>query len=126
MSFILVPKHGDDIQINAWNWRTTLEILRAENIIDPEALELMGLNGCGAEVDADLAQSIAEAVARQLQGMRLGERVRADLQVTADPKKVVRFDRPEAIDAVDLYSATYEWLVAFKGFCERCGGFKVV
>lgn len=27
--FILVPNQGEDIQINAWNWRATLELLFA-------------------------------------------------------------------------------------------------
>jgi len=29
------------------------------------------------------------------------------------------------IDVTELYSATYEWLVTFKDFCNRCGGFEV-
>ena len=126
MSFILVPKYGNDIKINAWNWRPTLEFLREEGVIDAEAFELMSLNGCGGKSDADLALRIAVAIDRKLQGMHPGDRIRADLSTTSAPKKVVHFERSDPIDAVDLYSATYEWLVDFKSFCERSGGFEVL
>jgi hypothetical protein len=125
MSFILVPRQGDDVQVNAWNWRPTIEFLRVEGIIDDETAELLSLNGCGVQADADLARQMAVAVEGKLQSMRPGERIRGDLSVTGAPKKVAEFHKPESIDAVDLYSATYEWLVRFKDFCEYCGGFEV-
>lgn len=124
MSFILVPNHGEDLQINAWNWRPTIEFLRVEGVIDDETSELMTCN-LGAKVDAELAARMAAAVERKLRSMQPGERLLADLSVTSAPKKVAEFHKPETIDAVDLYSATYEWLVQFKNFCERCGGFEV-
>jgi hypothetical protein len=42
MSFILVPKHGDDVQVNAWNWRPTLELLLREGLISEELHDRMG------------------------------------------------------------------------------------
>jgi hypothetical protein len=39
------------IQINAWNWRSTLEFLDAEKVIDAEAFELMGLHDWGGKAD---------------------------------------------------------------------------
>ena len=36
MAFILTPQHGEKVYINAWNWRPTLEILRAEHLVDDE------------------------------------------------------------------------------------------
>lgn len=124
MSFILVPTHGDDFQINAWNWRPTIEFLRVEGIIDDTTAELMTCN-LGAKVGADLAGRMAAAIQRKLQDMRPGERMLTDLSVTSEPKNVAEFHKPENIDPVDLYSATYEWLIEFKEFCERCGGFEV-
>src|SRR3979409_1649630 len=44
MSFILIPNQGDDVQVNAWNWRPTLEFLRAQNIITTNHAELLGRN----------------------------------------------------------------------------------
>jgi hypothetical protein len=125
MSFILVPKQGEDLQVNAWNWRPTIEFLRVEGIIDDETSELLTLNGRGAHADADLTRRMAIAVERKLQSMHPGERIRSDLSFTNAPKKLAEFHKPESIDAVDVYSATYEWLVQFKTFCERSGGFRV-
>jgi hypothetical protein len=62
MSFILVPKQGEDLQVNAWNWRPTIEFLRVEGIIDDETSELLTLNGRGAQADADLTRRMAIAV----------------------------------------------------------------
>jgi hypothetical protein len=125
MSFILVPKYGDDLQVKAWNWRPTLEFLLHEKVIDAETHELMSLNGCGGKADADLARRIAAAIDCKPQRMHRGERIRADLLITAEPKKVVHFESSDPIDAVDLYSAKYEGLVEFTNFCKRSGGFEV-
>ena len=120
MSFILIPNNGDDIQVNAWNWRPTLEFLRAQNIITSEQAELLGFNGCGARVDADIANQIAAAIENKLSTMAPGDRMRADLTVTSVPKAPQVFrpsPQPGAIDDNELYSATHEWLVTFKDFC---------
>ena len=125
MAFHLVPQHGEDVWINAWNWRCTLEILRTEHLVDDQALELWGCN-CGATVDDTLAQQIAEVLTRRLAEMRPGDRVRADMSITAEPQRPVVF-RPgmsaDEIDPVDMYSAHYEWLVQFRDFCKRSAGF---
>ena len=128
MSFILIPNKGEDVQINAWNWRPTLEFLRARNVITSEQAELLGYNGCGARVDADMANQIAEAIENKLSTMAPGDRMRADLTVTSVPKAPQVFrpsPRPGDIDDNELYSATYEWLVTFKDFCKLCDGFMV-
>ena len=128
MSFILIPNQGDDVQVNAWNWRPTLEFLRAQKIITTDHAELLGCNGCGARVDADLANRMAAAVENKLSTIAPGDRMRVDLIVTSNAKvpQVWRPDtQPDDIDVTNLYSATYEWLVTFKDFCKRCGGFIV-
>jgi hypothetical protein len=127
MAFILIPQHGEKVYINAWNWRPTLEILRTEHLVDDETLELLGCN-LGTTVDERLALLIAEALTRRLAGMCPGDRVRADLSITAAPKRPVVFSpgmSTDEIDPVDLYSAHYEWLINFRDFCERSGGFVV-
>ena len=129
MSFILVPKRGDDVQVNGWNWRPTLELLLREGLISEELHERMGAQGAGGEVDADLADRIAEAIERTLETMKPGERMLADLTVTDRPKTkwvIGPETRPDEIDVNDMYSATYEWLVKFAGFCRRSGGFEVL
>ena len=128
MSFILVPKRGDDIQINGWNWRPTLELLLREGLISEELHERMGAQGAGGEVDEELAGRIAEAVERRLEVMKPGERMLADLTVTERAKPEFSFgpgSRSEEIDVNELYSATYQWLTDFAAFCRRAGGFEV-
>jgi hypothetical protein len=60
--------------------------------------------------------------------MHVGERILADLTITNRPKKnwVITPDTKTGdIDANDVYSASYEWLVEFCAFCKASGGFKV-
>jgi len=130
MSFILVPKRGHELQVNAWNWRSTLELLVKEHLLDPERHELLGTHGCGTGVvDGELARRIGIGVERWLRssGMKPGERMLADLTVTSETKIPVVFSSSseEKVDDNDLYSATYEWLVAFKEFCRQSDGFDV-
>src|SRR5689334_22729043 len=42
MSFILVPKEGEELQVNGWNWRPTLQLLLAAGVITREDYEVMG------------------------------------------------------------------------------------
>jgi hypothetical protein len=128
MSFILIPSNGEDVQVNAWNWRPTLSLLRHANLIDEEQHELMGSNGSGGKVNSETANTIAQFLDAQLEQMAPGQRLRADLTVTNDSKKSAVFTpgmKVEDIDAVELYSATYEWLVMFRDFCRTSEGFKV-
>ena len=128
MTFILVPKRGDDLQINAWNWRPTLELLLREGLIGEELFERMGTQGAGGEADAELAGRIADAIERVLGEMKPGERMRADLTVTDRPKAkwaITPETRPDELDTNDIYSATREWLTTFARFCRGSGGFEV-
>jgi hypothetical protein len=129
MTFILVPIEGDELQINAWNWRPTLELLLAANVITEEDHERMGAHGCGGEVDAVKACHIAEVVAQSLLRMNPGERILAKLSVSKKPKKLAVFTpvlNAEELDNNELYSTTYEWLERFAEFCRSSGGFKVM
>lgn len=129
MTFILVPSKGEDVQVNAWNWRPTLELLFATGVITENDHVLLGCQGCGGRVNAEKADQIADAVKQKLASMKPGERMLADLSESSEPKKKVVFGagtKAEDIDSNDLYSATYEWLQTFETFCRRSGGFKVV
>ena len=115
--------------INAWNWRPTLEILRAEGLIDAASYERLGCQGCGGKVDAESSRRIAEVLENKLATMQPGERILANLSTTTAPKKKVVFTpttKAEEIDANDLYSATFEWLAMFRDFCKASHGFDVL
>lgn len=62
MTFILVPVQGEDLQVNAWNWRPTLELLFAAGVITEIEHTLLGCHGCGAKVDSKKAAQIANVV----------------------------------------------------------------
>ena len=129
MTFILVPNQGEDIQINGWNWRPTLELLFAAGVITEDDHERMGGQGLGGKVDEAKALRIAEVVTRKLLSMNPGERMLADLSVTKDPKQLVVFTpgmNTDDIDSNELYSTTYEWLETFVNFCRSSKGFKVM
>jgi len=129
MTFILVPSQGGDLQVNAWNWRPTLELLFAANMITEDEHERMGAHGCGGKVDAEKASRIADVVADKLIGMVPGERLLANLSVSKEPKKLAEFGpglNASDIDENELYSTTYEWLETFGKFCRSSGGFKVM
>jgi hypothetical protein len=71
---------------------------------------------------------MATALEDKLANMKPGDRIRADLSVTNIPKVPQTFGpntQPGDIDIINLYSATYEWLVTFKDFCRRSNGFEV-
>jgi hypothetical protein len=129
MSFVLVSKRGEEVQVNGWNWRPTLELLRREELISQENYERMGAQGAGGQVDAELACRVADVVEHFLMAMKPGERMLSDLTVTAKPKVkliLTPTTKPDDIDAVDIYSASYEWLGKFVDFCRRSGGFEVL
>jgi hypothetical protein len=129
MTFILVPSQGEDFQVNAWNWRPTLELLLAANVITEDDHERMGALGGGGSADAEKALRIADVVADRLRRMNPAERVLADLSVSKEPKKFAVFGpgvNADDIDVNELYSTTYEWLESFSKFCRSSGGFEVM
>jgi hypothetical protein len=88
----------------------------------------MGCNGCSGGVNSEIANTIAYFLDEQLKHMTPGQRLRADLTATNEPKRMVIFTpgmKVEDIDAAEIYSATYEWLVIFRDFCRTSAGFKV-
>ena len=129
MSFILFPVKGEDLKVNAWNWRPTLALLFAAGVITQDEHELLGCQGCGARVDAAKAGRIADAVTRKLDSMNPRQRMLADLSVSSAPKQRAVFSpgsNDKDIDTNELYSTTFEWLLTFVRFCERSGGFEVM
>lgn len=126
MTFILVPNQGEDLQINAWNWRPTLELLYAAGVITEDDHTRMGAPGLGGEVDEAKALLIAEFVTRKLRSMNPGERLLSDLSVSKEPKQFVVFSTAtDDIDSNELYSTSYEWLETFAKFCKSSKGFAV-
>ena len=131
MSFILRSKQGRELQINAWNWRPTLDLLASERLLDPDGHARLGANGCGAGiVDGAMARRFADGIERWLTstGMKPGQRLLGDLTLTSRARAPIVFSpglEPGEVDSTELYSTTHEWLVAFADFCRHSNGFDV-
>ena len=69
MAFLLVPKSGESLMINAWNWRPTIELLRDAKQLDDDLYERMVTLGREANVDADTARRFADFIDLRLQAM---------------------------------------------------------
>lgn len=125
MGFELVdlgdPTHS--VEVNAWNWRPTLEILRALGMLTPDRLEILGFNG-GAEVTAAEASAIAQRLRTEvLPNLQPQGRVLYDLTITAAPDDGTFHRAPDT--QWQNYSASAEWLATFAEFCATCQGFAV-
>lgn len=128
MTFILVPNQGEDLQVNAWNWQPTLQLLAAAGVITEDDHERMRGQGLGGKIDEEKALLIAEVLTRKLGCMNLGERMLADLSVCKEPKRLAVFTpdmKHEDVDRNELYSTSYEWLDTFAKFCRGSKGFEV-
>jgi len=72
VTFILVPKNGEDTQVNAWNWRPTLELmpLRSDQ---RGAVHTHGANGMRSSgLMLRWRVAIADVVERRLLSMKPG------------------------------------------------------
>lgn len=110
------------LDVNAWQWRPTLEIIESLGFGDETRAILMHYSGVSVEFDRDEARAIARAI-RERYLPRMG----ADTRLTADGGFI---DEPDRVgfhrDDLSLnYSATRPWLEQFCEFCERCQGFAV-
>ena len=95
-----------------------MKLLYCEWVVDQETYERMSMNFCGAEVDAEKANQIADVIEKQLSKMVPGERMLDDFSLTKEP---ISDDNM----ADELYSTDYEWLEKFRDFCRTSNGCKV-
>ena len=124
MSFTLTDLASDEheINVNGWNWRPTLVLIGAFNLIDEGRFELMGFNATGVQIEVGEAHEIGRRIRDEvLSKLRPGDRVLYDLSVTDEPDDGT-FYRDELSKN---YSATYDWLERFAEFCLKSKGFRV-
>ena len=123
MSFILadIVDGSKEIQVNAWNWGPTVELIRSLSVLDAHRSETIRYN-LATEVSADEAKMIGLFI-RDMILTQLGpmERITLDLNVTDEPDDGT-FHRD---DLAKNYSATRSWLKRFSVFCLASNGFKV-
>jgi hypothetical protein len=125
MSVILVDLADDkhDVQINWWNWRPILALLREAELINNEQFERMGANGCGGQLTRAEAMEAAGFLRRAIMPrMHDEERVHANGEVSTVPKE----SRPvSGLSSHELYAATKSSIERFASFCESSQGFDV-
>lgn len=122
MSVILKSPNGADVQVNMWNWRPTVMLVRKVIELDDERFELLQVNGVGAMVSYTEAAKIADYLDSYLADFPKEGRLLLDGVVTETPD-TSEFYR----DSLEKnYSANYSWLTKFRDFCRNSGGFKVL
>lgn len=121
VSFDLTGNNGDTVNVNVWNWRATLELLRRERLLSEDTVALAGINFTSAPVTASEAGRIAVFLDRFLEQLRLDQRVLLDGAVTDEPDTFELFRD----NLTKNYSATVPWLTEFRDFCRSSGGFVI-
>jgi len=125
MTVILVDRGDDqhDLQINWWNWRPILALLRQANLIDDEQFERMGANGCGGELSAEEALDAAIFLKSQiLPLLQDNEQVHVDGNVSLSPTE---WQPISSTPDYELYATRKSCLEDFIAFCESSRGFVV-
>lgn len=113
-----------ELNVNTWNWRPTLEIIKLYGIIDPKRIDMMSNNGTSIRVDAEEAKEIGRKIQEEfLSRMTPDSRVLQDLTITNEPDDGTFYR--EASELWKNYSATYAWLKMFSEFCLASDGFEV-
>jgi hypothetical protein len=121
MSVILISPTGSDVQVNMWNWRPTMLLVRKAIELDDERFELLQVNGVGASISQTEAAMIADYLDTYLADFPKDGRMLLDGAITKTPD-TYEFYRN---NWEKNYSASYSWLVEFRDFCRNSEGFKV-
>jgi hypothetical protein len=95
-----------------------LELVRNAGLLADDTIELIAAEGSRCQVDATLANLMATAVEAKVADMKPGQRMLSELTIIKGPKEGGAL--PDARD-----SASYGWLLRFRDFCWRSGGFEV-
>ncbi|NUP03074.1 MAG: hypothetical protein HOY71_54475 [Nonomuraea sp.] len=112
MSWTLETPEGRRLGVSSWHWRPTLALLERAQVLDPEIVDLLGINAETTLTGGD-AGRIAAFLDSYLPGLGDHDRVRLGGEVTDEPD-THEFHR----DDLGLnYAASAEWLRDFRDFC---------
>lgn len=105
------------LNINWWNWRATVELLRGTTVQPEHGWDLVsdGIGQFTGEETAVLARFLETEV---LPKMTPGSRVKLDGTITTEPDDGT-FHR---VNLSENYSAHYSWLTQFVAFLRTCKG----
>jgi hypothetical protein len=109
--------------VNFWNWRPTIEIIRAAGLLDAPRLESLQQQCSATRVSSDEARLIARHLRDTvLPSLPSESRVLLDGTSTTKPDDGTFHRSPDEFDR--NYSASRSWLETFAAFCETCSGFE--
>ena len=109
--------------VNFWNWRPTVELIRAAGLLDAQRLEGLHQQCSATRISTDEARAIARHLRDVvLPNLPAESRVLLDGTSTTEPDDLAFHRDPSESDR--NYSATRSWLETFTTFCESCSGFE--
>lgn len=126
MSFTLIDlgSEGFEFNVNVWNWKAALEVVKSLDIVSEGALRQMTYNATGVKISVDDAHEIGARIKHEiLPKLAPNKRMFADLSITdaPDDKTLYRDDDEQWKN----YSVDHAWLSEFAEFCLTSKGFQV-
>ena len=126
MSFTLMDLGSENLEFRAsvWNWKTALEIIKSFDIISEGKIRQMSYNATGTSVSNEEAHQIGKQIAENiLPKMAPEKRIFGDLTITDKPDDGTLYRDQD--EQWKNFSAEFEWLSDFSGFCLSSKGFQV-
>lgn len=126
MSFTLHDLGAEkfEFNVNLWNWRATLEVVKSFDILSEGLVRQMSYNATGVTIDQAQAHAIGENIRDQvLPKLVPNKRIFADLSITDVPDDMTLFKDDD--EQWKNYSTSHDLLSDFADFCLRSKGFQV-
>jgi len=126
MSFTLqdMSEENYEFNVNIWNWKATLEVIKSLDILSEGKLRQMGYNATGVKIEPDEAHIIGKKINDEiLPKLEPNKRIFADLSITDAPDDM-QLHRDDD-EQWKNYSTSHESLKEFAEFCLKSKGFQV-
>jgi hypothetical protein len=116
-------KEDEWFQVNFWNWRPIVELIRSVDVLSNERVDQLHEPYCGYGLNEDEVIAVADALeAKVLPRLSSEERVLIDGSTTIEPDDGIFHKEEPARN----YSTTKPVLLEFIKFCRECKGFTVL
>ena len=113
-----------EFNVNIWNWKATLEVIKSLDILSEGKLRQMGYNATGVKIEPDEAHIIGKKINDEiLPKLEPNKRIFADLSITDAPDDM-QLHRDDD-EQWKNYSTSHESLKEFAEFCLKSKGFQV-
>ncbi len=126
MSFTLTDLGSESFEfnVNVWNWRAALELIRSLDILSEGALRQMNYNATGVKISMMDAREIGSRIQTEfLPRLAPDKRIYADLTITDQPDDMTLHRDND--DQWKNYSVGHDWLKEFSEFCLKSKGFQI-